>query len=83
EQKTFLRRALAVTNTEADYETAYKQFESFKCAIEPDEAEIQPFMVAYNEMLKRNRVVDLYDVMRDCALKMTNGELPPLPVTHL
>jgi DNA helicase-2/ATP-dependent DNA helicase PcrA len=83
EQKTFLRRAIAVTNTEIDNETAFKLFENFKCAIEPDESEIPPFIAAYSEMLKRNRVVDLYDVMRDCALKMTNGELPPLPVTHL
>lgn len=83
EQKTFLRRAISATNTEIDNEEAFKLFENYKCAIEHDGSEIPPFILAYNEMLKRNRVVDLYDVMRDCATKMSNGELPPLPVTHL
>jgi DNA helicase-2/ATP-dependent DNA helicase PcrA len=83
EQRSFLRRALANTNSELQYEEATKLFESYKCASSPNEADLLPFIRNYNDMLERNHVVDLYDVMSTCATKMRDGTLETLPVTHL
>ena len=41
------------------------------------------FILTYHERLKHSGSIDFAIMMRDCALRMRDGSLPLLPITHL
>ncbi|MFX8168620.1 hypothetical protein ABTL13_19535, partial [Acinetobacter baumannii] len=60
------------------------QFEAAKCSFSHvEEITSQPWFEAYEQMLRRNDAIDLYDLMRSAVVDMSQGILPPMPGTHL
>lgn len=79
EQVAFLRRAMALAGPDLSYEDATKIVETAKTSFgDCPEAET-PLYLAYAEILKRNQVEDLFDVMRNAVTLMQRKELPPYP----
>jgi DNA helicase-2/ATP-dependent DNA helicase PcrA len=83
QQRSFLNRCLEVLPAD-ERAKAFQMFESAKCSLTRlAEVEELPWFRAYENMLSRNGLVDLYDVMRDTTIRMTRNELPTLACTHL
>lgn len=92
EQAAFITQAAKACSTEDDripYETAVEAVEKAKCAIDrTGEAMEHPVVRTYQSILERNRMSDLYDVIRDAVVGMREGTVAPMrsgtiPCTHL
>lgn len=83
QQSSFLNRCLDMLPP-PDRAAARMQFEAAKCSFTPDEqVTTQPWYEAYEQMLRRNDAIDLYDLMRSAVVDMGQAILPPMPGTHL
>lgn len=83
EQSLYLRRSIALTDPTLSYEDATRIIEIAKTSL-TDCAEAQtPLYLAYSDLLKRNQVCDLYDVVRNALTLMQQGEIKPYPDKHM
>ncbi len=61
--------------------------ERFQGALEPGEVEVLPehrkFIQEYLDKLRTSHSADLATIMRECTVRMRDGEFPLLPITHL
>ncbi|MFC6522689.1 UvrD-helicase domain-containing protein [Undibacterium arcticum] len=92
QQSVFINQAAKIASTPDDaitYEMAVERIESAKCSlVQRPEAMQDPVVMAYQKLLSRNRVSDLYDVIREAVMGMRDGTIQPmhagsLPCTHL
>lgn len=65
-----------------------KEFERFMYSVDQESVVLtldvtRAVIKRYRSLLKATGQIDLYTVMRDCALKVHDGTLPPLPYTDL
>lgn len=64
-----------------------REFEKVMYAVDQDKVEVEPITMKvvsrYRQLLRATGQTDLYTVMRDCALQVHNGSLPPLPFTDM
>ena len=86
QQRALLKACLREMDSAARV-LATQQLEHAKCSLLTSEAkraiECEPWFTQYEDMLQRNGLVDLYDVMRQTAQAIAEDALPPLPCTHL
>lgn len=87
DQSGYINQAARSASTPEEtitYEMAVTRIESAKCSLDRDpEAMNDPVVVHYQKQLLRNRVSDLYDVIRDAVLGMRDGRVKPMSVGHL
>lgn len=79
EQTVYLKRAIALAAPMTSYEDASRLIEMVKTSLTEIPEMHAPVYVAYAELLKRNQVEDLYDVVRKAVQLMQSGELAPYP----
>lgn len=86
EQLAYVERArMQCGIPDISFEMAQEILDRIKCSINPipqNEAE-KALYETYSTLLKRNRVVDLNDVITNCVRLIHTKEIPPLPITHL
>lgn len=84
QQRTFLERVRRQMCPDADPGEFQQAFEALKCTLRRGEdGEVIPWFEAYEQILRRNNLVDLYDVMRIAVQGFQDGSVPPLDCTHL
>lgn len=83
EQSAFLARARAAAAPDMSYEDAVQVLERAKCSLVPCAEHETALYAAYNELLARNKVEDLYDVLRRSVELMRDGTLKPFGATHM
>jgi DNA helicase-2/ATP-dependent DNA helicase PcrA len=82
-------RSAATPEGTMSYEDAVMAIENAKCSMLRDATLMRaPVVETYQRVLQRNRMGDLYDVIRDAVLGMRDGRVKPmqsggLPCTHL
>ena len=64
-----------------------KEFEKLMYSVDQDKVDVKPItwklVARYRHLLKATGQIDLYTVMRDCALRAHDGSMPPLPFTDM
>jgi DNA helicase-2/ATP-dependent DNA helicase PcrA len=64
-----------------------KEFEKVMYSVDQDKVEVKAItmkvVARYRQLLKATGQIDLYTVMRDCALRAHDGSMPPLPFTDM
>jgi DNA helicase-2/ATP-dependent DNA helicase PcrA len=88
EQDILYSEAAEVCQVETkDWSDVQHDFERIMYAIEPDKVEVSAKARAvaqrYCDLREKSGQVDLYTIMRDCALGVANGSLPTLPYTDM
>jgi superfamily I DNA/RNA helicase len=83
EQYAFLARARAAAAPEMSFEDAVQVLERAKCSLSSCVEQESQLYLAYNELLARNKVEDLYDVLRRSVELMRDGTMKPFGATHL
>lgn len=83
EQSAFLARARASAAPDMSYEDAQQMLEKGKCSLIACAEQESPLYRAYSELLARNKVEDLYDVLRRSVELMRDGTLKPFGATHM
>lgn len=83
EQVVYLKRAIALADPTMSYEDATRLIEMVKTSLKDVPEMHAPVYVAYAELLKRNQVEDLYDVVRKAVQLMQSGELAPYPDQYM
>jgi DNA helicase-2/ATP-dependent DNA helicase PcrA len=82
-------RSASTINDPINYETATARIEAAKCSLIRDEtAMADPVVANYQKLLARNRMSDLFDVIRDAVIGMRDGTVQPMSIgrtfcTHL
>lgn len=87
-QNILFRDAAFAANVDKDqWGDVQRDFERFMYAVDREAAEISPLARAvvdrYTRLVRDSGQVDLYTVMRDCALLVDRGEIKPLAYTDL
>lgn len=84
-QSALLKRVLTSQGLSGnEFAEAIMAFEAIKCSLDVDFATVQDsWFVAYQAELQHLDCIDLYDVVRDTALRMRNHELPLFDCTDL
>ena len=83
EQRAYLFRAMNHVDPQMTYEQAAAIIEKAKTTFSDCEEKESALYQTYAEMLSRNKVEDLYDVLRRSVQLMQSGDLPPLPVEYM
>lgn len=83
EQRAYLKRAMALAAPEMDFEGASQLIEMAKTSFGDHEAKNSPLYEAYCTLLSRNKVEDLYDVLRRSVQLMRSGEVRPINVQFM
>lgn len=79
EQVAYLKRAIALVDPSMSYEDATRIIETAKTSLVECPEWNSDLYRAYAEMLSRNKVEDLYDVIRNALKLMISGEIKPYP----
>lgn len=70
-----------------DWAEVQKEFERAMYSIDQERIQVldvtRKVVARYQQLLRATGQVDLYTIMRDCAMKVTDGSLPPLPFTDM
>jgi DNA helicase-2/ATP-dependent DNA helicase PcrA len=91
-QSGFIHQAARAASTQKEtvtYEKAVEIIEAAKCSLHQNpELMADPVVATYQKLLARNRMSDLYDVIREAVLGMRDGAVKPMgvgsvPCTHL
>lgn len=73
--------------TSEDSQAIRQDFEKYMYAIDRSGLELHPATLnvidRYTERLASYKQTDLYTVMRDCAIQVSNGTIPPLRLTDM
>jgi DNA helicase-2/ATP-dependent DNA helicase PcrA len=88
QQNTLLEEAMSPFKGDPElFKDIRNEFESYMYAIDRTSmalsAPAQQVVSRYSERLRASRATDLYSVMRDCALMVDNGGIPPLRFTDM
>ena len=79
EQVSYLKRAIALVDPSMSYEDATYIIEKAKTSLVDCPEWQNDLYKAYSEILSRNKVEDLYDVIRNALTLMKSGEVKPYP----
>lgn len=64
-----------------------QEFEKVMYSVDHSKVDVKPVtknvVARYQQLLKATGQIDLYTVMRDCALRVNDGSMPPLPFTDM
>lgn len=64
-----------------------QEFEKVMYSVDQSKVDVKPVtrnvVARYQQLLKATGQIDLYTVMRDCALRVHDGSMPPLPFTDM
>lgn len=87
-QNMLYRDAVIAANVDKDeWAEVQKDFERFMYAVDRESVEMSPLtrkvIDRYLRLVKDSGQVDLYTVMRDCALHVNDGTIPPLQHTDM
>lgn len=86
-QSLLLNDAMYARLVGTDPKEARQIFERYMYAVDRTELKIPEDVVEviqrYNELLHETGQTDLYSIMRDCALKVHSGVIPPMPFTDM
>jgi len=70
-----------------DWGEVQKEFEQVMYSIDQESIQVMDItrrvVARYQQLLRATGQVDLYTIMRDCAMKVSDGSLPPLPYTDM
>lgn len=88
QQNILLNDAMATFIPDLEYQKDARQlFESYMYAVDRSELKIpddvQKVIGRYTERLRDTGQTDLYSIMRDCALMVHEGSIPPMPFTDM
>ncbi len=83
EQFLFVQRAMAACSWEGTHEEAAQLIEHVKASTAVMLEQDSELYQAYERMLQRSQVVDLYDVLKKSVTMMQAGELMPYPVEYM
>lgn len=87
QQSTFINQAARASSTPdhlVSYEEAVERLEKAKCTLIQDPALMSdPVVASYQRMLARNRMRDLYDVIREAVIGMREGTVRHISVGRL
>lgn len=87
-QSALYRDAVITANVDKDeWGDVQKEFEKVMYSVDQDKVDVKPItmkvVVRYRQLLKATGQIDLYTIMRDCALRVHDGSMPPLPFTDM
>ena len=87
-QNMFFNDAIIAAYVDKDeWGEVQKNFERFMYSVDRERVDIDPLtrkvIDRYLRLVKDSGQVDLYTVMRDCALLVNDGTIPPLPHTDM
>lgn len=87
-QGALYRDAVITAELDKDeYGEVQKEFEKVMYSVDQDKVEVKPttmkVVARYRQLLKATGQIDLYTIMRDCALRAHDGSMPPLPFTDM
>ncbi len=88
QQNIFLQDAInRFTDDIEEGKGVREEFESFMYAIDQDSVQLtdvaRNVIKQYKERLRSSHATDLYEVMRNCALYVRDGDIPPLKFTDM
>lgn len=88
QQNLLFQDALSVIPPDPDLiKGVREQFESYMYAIDRSTVALMPesskVIKRYRERLEGTGQTDLYTIMRDCALRVNDGSIPPMPYTDM
>lgn len=83
QQYALVMRAMSQAKFEGVKDDAIQLIEAAKTAFGEHPALQHPLYEAYAELLSRQKLVDLYDVLRSSVQLMRTGKLPPYPVPFM
>jgi len=83
EQRIFLHRALAASESEMTFEEAAQLVEKVKASISSTPEQDSDLYQTYANLLKRAQVEDLYDVLKKSLTLMQQGVVSPYPVEYM
>lgn len=70
-----------------DWAEVQKEFEKVMYSVDQQHVDVMPItstvVARYRQLLKATGQIDLYTVMRDCALRTHDGSMRPLPFTDM
>lgn len=87
-QDMLYRDALFASNVDkSEWGDVQKEFERVMYSVDQESVEVSSstrrVVRRYAELLKATGQIDLYTVMRDCALRVHDGSMPPLPFSDM
>lgn len=86
-QNLLLNDAMFSSLRDSDPKDARQMFERYMYAVDRTQLElpsdVSRAIQRYNELLRDTGQTDLYSIMRDCALKVHAGQIPPMPFTDM
>ena len=87
-QDMIYRDAAFSSNVEkSEWGDVQKEFERVMYSIDQESVDVSPtthrVVRRYRELLNATGQIDLYTVMRDCALRVHEGAMPPLPFSDM
>jgi superfamily I DNA/RNA helicase len=86
-QNLLLNDAMFACLRDSDPKEARQMFERYMYAVDRTQLElpqdVSRAIQRYNELLRDTGQTDLYSIMRDCALKVHAGQIPPMPFTDM
>lgn len=83
QQFALVGRAMAQVGFTGNRDDATQVIESGKTSLIDHPSHDDPLYLAYVELLLRQKLVDLYDVLRDAVTYMRSGRIHPYPIQHL
>lgn len=83
EQMAFLRRAIGMTDPSMERDEAVAVLERAKGSLSECAEQKSDLYVAYQGLLAKNKVTDLYDVIRNSVQWMKDGSIHPFPVQFM
>lgn len=87
-QDMIYRDALMASNVDkSEWGDVQKEFERVMYSVDQESVDVSGsthrVVRRYRELLKATGQIDLYTVMRDCALRVHDGSMPPLPFSDM
>lgn len=83
QQYALMGRAISQSKFGGSWEEATQIIESAKTALTEHPSHDEPVYLAYEELLSRQKLVDLYDVLRNAVTYMRDGRIKPYPVQFM
>lgn len=83
QQYALVARAMSQASFAGAMDEAVQIVESAKTALTEHPAQDDPLYLAYAELLTRQKLIDLYDVLRDAVKLMRDGTIHPYPAQFM
>ncbi len=83
QQTALVIRAMSQSKFAGNLEEAIQLIEAGKTAFTAHPSHDEPLYLVYSEILARQKLVDLYDILRDSVQFMRDGSIHPYPVKFM